>query len=298
MKKFQVLTDSTADVEKSYREEYDFDYLKNTFRFVGEEKEYDADLDWEELSAKEYYDKMRKGYLSKTSMVKTSEFEEKFNKYLSEGLDILYIACSSKLSGSYESGKMIAKELLQNYPDRKIICIDSLRSNYAEGLMSIDAAKMALDGMDIEEVAEYLENNKLNYHTYATVATLDYLKKAGRVKASKAFFGNLMGVKPIIIADAIGQNYSFKKVKGRKASLDEIVNQVKENIENASEATVFVEHADCLESAEYVADKIKELVNPKKINISTLGPIIGATTGPDTITVNFYGKKVTIVGED
>lgn len=298
MKKFQVLTDSTADVEKKYREEYDFDYMKNSFHFVDEDKEYDADLDWTEISSKDYYDKIRKGSLSKTSMIKPNEIEEKFTKYLEAGLDILYIACSSKLSGSFEAAKNMSKEFLEKYPDRKIICIDSLRSNYAEGLIAIDAAKMALNGCDIEEAVRYVEENKLNYHTYCTVATLEYLKKAGRIKASKAFFGNLMGVKPIILADAIGQNYSFKKVKGRKPSLDELVLLVKENIVNPSESTVFVEHADCFESAQYVADKIKEEVNPGMINISNIGPIVGATTGPDTITVNFYGKKVTIVGEE
>lgn len=298
MKKFQVLTDSTSDVEKSYREEYEIDYMKNSFRFVGSDDEFDADIDWTKISAKEYYDKMRKGSLSKTSMIKPTEIEEKFTKYLEAGLDILYIACSSKLSGSVEAAKNAAKDFLAKYPDRKIICIDSLRSCYAEGLITIDAAKMALNGCDIEEAAKYVEENKLKYHTYCTVATLDYLKKAGRVKASKAFFGNLMGVKPIIVADAIGNNYSFKKVKGRKASLEELVMLTKENIENPSEAIVFIEHADCIESALYVSDRIKEVINPGKINISNVGPIIGATTGPDTVIVNFFGKTVTIVGEE
>lgn len=296
MKKFQVLTDSTSDVEKKYRDEYDFDYLKMVFRL--KDREYDADVDWNEISAHDYYDSMRNGNRFITGLVKTEEFETKFKKYLDMGLDILYIACSSKLSGSLNNGKAIAKDLLEKYPGRKIICIDSLRSTYGQGQIAIAAAKLALEGLDIEQANKIIEDTKLNYQTYATVGSLEWLKKAGRVKASTAFFGNLFGVKPIIVGDALGNNYAYKKVKGRKASLDDIISTVKERIVNPNEATVYVEHADCIKDCQYVVDTIKETVNPKEIIIGNVGPIIGATTGPDTILVSFYGEKVTIIGEE
>ena len=295
MKTFQVITDSTSDVEKKFREEYDLDYLKMVFTIEG--KTYDADLDWKDISAKGYFDSMRKGNRSVTGQIKITELEEKFEKYLSQGLDILYIACSSKLSSSVNTAKSFADEILEKYKGRRIVCYDSLRSNYAEGYMAICAAKMAKDGKTLDEVISYLDQNKLKYQTYATVATLDWLKKAGRVKASTAFFGNLIGVKPIILGDKNGNNYSFKKVKGRKPSLDELVNIISERIDNKEDGILFIEHADCEKDAIYIKDAIKDKFKGQ-INVSTLGPIISATTGPDTITVNFYGEEVTIAGEE
>lgn len=295
MKKFIVLADSTCDIEKEYRDQYGFDYAKMIFREGT--KEYDADIDWEEMSAKDFYDSMRKGSTYTTGLVQTKELEEKFKKGLDAGLDILYVACSSGLSGSIGNGKLVAEELLPSYPGRKIRMLDPLRSCCSQGLIAKKACELAEEGKDIDEAFEILEVEKSNYRTYATVGSLNWLKKAGRVKASAAFFGNLLGVKPIIIQDTRGTNYAYKKVKGRKTSLDEIIMETKENIVNAAEQTVFVQHADCLSDAQYVANAIKEAVNPKEIVITNVGPIIGSCTGPDTIIVNFYGKTVTITGE-
>ena len=293
MKKFQVIADSTCDVQETLRLKYELDYAKMLFT-IGD-KEYQADLDWQEITPKEYYDMIRAGERSYTGLEPTAEFEAIFTKYLEEGMDILYISCSSKLSGTINNAKLISQELLDNYPNRKIICFDSLRSNYAQGLMAIDAAKMALEGKSIEETVDYLTKTRLNYQVYATVGTLDYLKKSGRIKASAAFFGNIMGVKPIILSDAIGNNFAFKKVKGRKASLDELVNIIKSKMIDPNSNTLHIEHADCLEDALYIKKNLENHV--KNIEISYLGPIIGATIGPNSITCSFYGEEVKLVGE-
>ena len=123
MKQFQVLTDSTADVEKKFRDKYDLDYIKMIFTIDG--KDYDADLDWSNIAPNEYYEMMRSGKRSVTGQIQPSETEEKFKKYLDEGLDILYISCSSRLSGSYNYAEVYAKELLEKYPGRRIVCFDS-----------------------------------------------------------------------------------------------------------------------------------------------------------------------------
>ena len=296
MKKVQVFTDSTSDIEKEYRDEVGLDYVKMVFTIDG--KNYDADLEWPEISPKDYYDLMRKGNRAVTGQVKSSEVEEKFKKAFEDGYDVLYIACSSKLSGSINSVKMYADEIVQKYPERKVVCYDSLRSNYAEGLMAFDVAKMANDGKSIEELVEYLDNNRLKYQTIATVESLEWLRKSGRVTATSAFFGNLFGVKPIIIGDKNGNNYAFKKVKGRKTSLDELVEIISNRFTNPKEYGICIEHADNEKDAQYVADKVKERLNPKYVHVSSLGPIIGATVGPGTITCNFYGEEVTIAGEE
>lgn len=294
MKSFQVITDSTSDVEALYRNEYGLDYVRMVFSING--KEYMADLDWNELSSEEYYELMRKGNRATTGLVNALEFSEKFEKYLSQGLDVLYISCSSKLSGSLNNGKIVAAELADKYPNNKVVCFDSLRSNYAQGMMALDACALANQGKSIDSVVKELSINRLKYQTYATVDSLEWLRKAGRVKASSAFFGNLFGVKPIIVGDAIGNNYAFKKIRGRKQSLDILCQMVVDRLENKENATVFIEHADCIEDALYLKDLILKKVNPKNINISSVGPIIGATVGPNSITVNFYGDKVSIQG--
>lgn len=291
-KLFQVLTDSTSDIEKEYRDQYGLDYLKMVFDIAG--KHYEADLDWPEIKPDDYYNLMRDGERSVTGLVQTTEVETKFNKYLSEGFDVLYITCSSKLSGSINQAKLLASEFIGNYPGKKVICLDSLRSNYAEAMIAMKAAELANEGKTIDEAVAIIEEEKLKYQTYATVGTLDYLRKAGRVKASKAFFGNLFGVKPIILGDAHGNNYAYKKMKGRKASLDELVNTVVERIENPENQVIYLEQANCMEDAEYIKEELIAKINPKEVHISALGPIIGATCGPDAITINFYGQKVEI----
>lgn len=296
MKSVQIFTDSTSDVVKKFREENELDYVRMVFTFAG--KNYDADLDWSDISPTEYYGMMRQGQRAITGQVQCQEIQTKFETALEKGLDVLYIACSSKLSQSVNMAKTFSEELAKKYPDRKIVCYDSLRSNYAEGYMAINAAKLALEGKSIDEIVKYLDENKLKYQTFASVGSLEWLKKAGRVKASAAFFGNLFSVKPIIVGDKIGNNYAFKKVKGRKTSLDELVNIIAERIENPEQAYLFIEHADCEKDAEYVKSEISKKINIKEIFISSIGPIVGCTVGPDSITVNFYGKEVEIAGEE
>lgn len=294
MKKFQVLTDSTSDIEKVLREELEIDYVQMLFAQDG--VEYGADLDWGRIDPHTYYERMLKGSRSTTGLATFGEFENKFRKYLEQGMDILYISCSSKLSGTVNNGRLVADELLKEFPNRRIVCFDSLRSCYAQGIMVMDAAKMALDGKELDEVCNYLEENKLNYQVHATVETLQFLKLSGRVKASTAFFGNLFGVKPIIVSDANGNNYAYKKIKGRKSSLNEIINIVKTRMIDPKNSTLFIEHADKIEDAEYIANGLKDFV--KETHISYVGPIIGATVGPGTITVSFYGQKIDFASEE
>ena len=296
MKTFYVFTDSTSDVEKVYRDELDFGYLKMAFRL--EDKDYDADLEWTVLSSQDFYNKLRQGNRATTNQILTTEVETKFAEAFEKGYDVFYLACSSKLSTSVNYAKVIGEEVVAKYPGRKFVCYDSLRSCYAEAMMAMDAAKMANEGKTLDEVVAYFDEHKLNYQTFATVGSLNWLKMAGRVKASAAFFGNLFGVKPIICGDTKGNNYGFKKVKGRKTSLDELVNITVERLQDNENATVYVEHGDSLRDAEYVAKEIKAKTNCKEVHISSLGPIIGASCGPDTIIVDFYGKKMDITGEE
>ena len=285
---FAVITDSTSDLSKELREKYSIDYCKMEFSL--EDKIFRASLDWDEISSKDFYDSMRSGKRYKTVQVPFKTFDEKFREHLSKGEDILYIACSSGLSGSVNTANVLASEFRTDFPGRKIICIDSLISGLGQGSMAIKAAQMRDEGKSLEDTAAWIEDNKLFFNQYGTVENLDYLKAAGRVTASSAFFGNLFSVKPILISDLEGHNLAVKKVKGRKSSLFELAAMTAQYITDPLSQTIYIGHADDEASANVVAEKIKELIPGAETSLYVIGPIVGASVGPGTIIVFYCGK--------
>ncbi|MGN0824071.1 MAG: DegV family protein [Candidatus Coproplasma sp.] len=292
MKDYVILTDSCSDLGKDVREKLGIDYVQMNIVYDG--KELPASLDWDLYTPAELYNIMRGGTRVTTNQVPVQNFNTAFIKYMEKGKDVVYIGCSSALSGSVNTGKVVADELAEKYPDNKIYVIDSLCSCLGEGLMAMDAAKMRQGGKSAEEVAQYIESNKLKYLQFAAVDDLTYLKRAGRVKASAAFFGNLFGVKPILISNRQGENLAVKKVKGRKNSLDELVTMLKANIVDPENQTVAVVHADCVKDAEYLKSKIESELNVKEVYVNYIGPIIGASVGPGTVGIYCKGVEVEV----
>ena len=297
MKKVQIITDSCSDLTPELMERYSIDYAQMNTVYEG--KTSPADLSWTAQDVHKFYDIMRNGGRITTTQVPVEEFNRVFRKYLDQGSDIVYIGCSLKQSGSVNTASVLAKKLTEEYPGSTIRCINSLRASMGIGMLAIEAAKFAENGTTADEVAEYIIS-KLNYvHEFCTVHTLDYMKRAGRVKASTAFFGNLLGVKPIIVADADGEQAAYKKVKGRSASLSEIVSLLKEHIRDAENQTVYLAHADCSQDE---VEKIKEMIRReipcKEIYVGYIGPIIGASIGPDAVAVFGFGDEQTFrIGE-
>ena len=239
----QILTDSCSDMPKELREKYNIDYVKMNTVYEG--KETPASLDFEYYTPKELYDTMRNGGRVTTTQVPPAEFERAFSQYLSEGKDVVYIGCALKQSSSVNTGTVVAKRLLQDNPEAKIFCIDALNACFGEALLAIRASEYRDQGMDAQAIADKVMGDRNFVNEYCTVHTLDYMKRAGRITASKAFFGNLFGVKPIIIADRVGAQVGYKKAKGRQTSMQEIVNLLKESIVDPENQTVFVLHGDC-----------------------------------------------------
>ncbi len=292
MANVKIVTDSCSDLGKDIREKYDILYAKMNTVYKGEETP--ASLDWESYSPKELYDIMRKGERVLTTQVPVEEFKKVFTNILEEGNDIVYIGCSVKLSGSINIASIVANELKEEYPERTIKCIDSLNSCMGEGALAVYAAKLRNDGMSAEEIADKVCEVRGNMNQFATVHSLDCLKRAGRVTASSAFFGNMLGVKPILISDKHGANTAIKKVKGRENSLREIVKLLKETITDAENQTIFLAHADCQEDADFVKSLVEQEIPCKEIYVNYMGPIIGASVGPGTIGLFAFGKEVTV----
>lgn len=298
MRKYVIVTDTCSDLDKVDREKYNIEYIKMHFAVNGEQ--YDADLDWQNLSFEDFYGIMRKGNRIITAQINTAEFLMQFEKFLTEGFDVLYIGCSSALSGSVKASLVARQELLQKYPDSKIICVDSLNASMGLGILCIVASKLREEGKSIEEVATWVEDNRRYVHQEATPEKLIWLKQAGRISASKAFIGGLLNVKPIIISDVNGANVSVEKVKGRTASFERIAQRFKERFINYPHQMIYFVHGDCIEDVKDLAKEIEKVLPEEakniQINIRRLGPTIGASCGPGMIGLYFFGTEETYDG--
>ena len=297
MKPVKIITDSCSDLTGELLEKYNIDYAKMRYTYGGTEKE--AILTWSEEAIHELYNVMRGGERVTTAQVPAEEYTRIFTKYIEEGYDIVSISCSSKQSSSVNTSYVVRDELMAKYPDAKILCIDSLNSCVPLGALVIEAAKMVEAGKSADEIYEWVMANRKKVLQYATVHSLKTMYKAGRVKGATAFFGNLLGVKPILINDVDGYQTGYKKVKGRQNSFQEVVNLLKENILDAENQTVFFAHADCdKEEVELLKNMIKEAIPCKDVYVSYIGPIIGGTIGPDAVCVSAFGKDVTFKAEE
>ncbi|MBQ9117954.1 MAG: DegV family protein [Clostridia bacterium] len=292
MKKYVIFTDSCSDLHKDLRDKYDIRYVP--MRFIYNDKDMEASLDWVDLSPKEFFDLMRDGTRIRTAAVNTQNYLDAFEPVLQEGYDILSISCTHALSTSVNSSYTARDELLAKYPDRKIVCVDSANSCGGEGMICIKAAMLRAEGKTIEETAAWLEENKLCFNQEAVVEKLTWLKQAGRVKATTAFFGNLLAIKPLLISDVHGNNVAIEKAKGRKHSLARCAERVAEEYV-PNDMGIHIRHADCLEDALILKEEIQKRLGlpDEAFDINYLGPIIGASVGPGTLSAYFFGKKVT-----
>ena len=289
MGSFDVIIDSVSDMPLELRQEYSIDYFANEY-YTGD-KRYTASLDWDQMSAHDFYESMRNGVRYKTTQVPEKTMTDKLRQHLLANKDVIYIACSSALSASIKTAYEVRDKLKAEFPDRKVICIDSLICGMSQGMIAIECAKMSEQGKTVEECGEWVEDNKLFYNQCDTFETLSYLKEAGKITASSAFFGNLFAVKPIIISDIKGQNLAVAKVKGRKSSFVEIADRVFKNIVSPEKQTIWVGHADCFFDADELEMELKKKIPSATIKKYVVGSIIGSASGPGTLVVNYFGRS-------
>ncbi len=292
MRKTIVLTDSTSDLPCELREKYSIEYVQ--MQYVMDGVEYPASLDWETHSAKEFYDFMRNGKQIKTTQVPTAAFKAAFEKHINDDVNVIYIGCSSALSGSVNLAGKLVEEM--GISDR-VWVVDSLCSSLGQGSMAIAAAQMLEQGKEPEEIVRHIEENKLNVNQFGTVASLEYLKRAGRIKAESAFFGNLFGIRPIIISDIAGQNYAIEKVKGALNTKKRIAEHIEKVSEGYERKVLYISHADAQEDAQLLKEIILEKTAFEEVQMSTIGPIVGSCVGPGTVIAFCYGEKVTVEGK-
>lgn len=285
MQNYSIICDSSCDLTAKMLDERSMPSVSLSFRFDGEKREYKCN----EMECKEFYDKMRKGGVAKTSGVNTAEFISAFESILKNDHDIIYIAFSSALSMTYQAACNASAELKEKYPNRKIAVIDSLCASAGIALL-IDLVKgKQAKGASFEETVEYAESMKGNVCHWFTVDDLEYLKRGGRINPSTAFFGNMLGIKPLLHVDDKGRLINVGKVRGRRATLVAMCDKYGELHEGSHD--VYISHADCIDDAKLISDMLKSRFDVNTRLITDVGPVIGSHSGPGTLALFFIGKE-------
>lgn len=288
MRDFVITTDNSADLPMDYYEKQGVGVASLTYTLDG--TTYDM---YTTIPSHDFYDAMRGGSMPTTSQVNPSDMRTLFEPYLKEGKDILHIAFSSGLSGSYNSSRIAAEELAEEYPDAKIVTIDSLSASLGQGLLVHKAVQMKADGKSFDEIAKWVEDHKLNLCHMFTVGDLNHLYRGGRISKLTAVFGTMVNIKPVLHVDQEGKLVNIDKVRGRKKSLIGLVDKMEEKIGSYRHKNdvIFISHGDCLEDAKYVAKQVEERFGYTEFMYNNVGATIGAHAGPGTVALFFLGDE-------
>ena len=287
MSEFVIVTDSSADLPASLVQELGVEVLPLSFTVQG--KTYHNYPDDREMDPKVFYKMLRDGEMATTSAVNVAEYTAMLEPLLQAGKDVLVLAFSSGLSTTYQSSVIAVNELSEQYPDRKICTVDTLCASMGQGLMVWLAAQEQKKGKSLEEVRDWVEENKLRLCHWFTVDDLHFLKRGGRISAATAVVGTMLSIKPVLHVDDEGHLISMGKARGRGASLTALVDHMEQTVTDVD--TVFISHGDCLADAEKVAADVKKRFGTRDVVINTIGPVIGAHAGPGTVALFFLGTK-------
>ena len=287
MSDFLIHTDSGCDISADLLAKWGVSAVYLTFRFDGEDKEYNGN----DMPAEEFYQRMRDGAVAKTAAVNTEVFKSAFEKTLAEGKDVLYIGFSSGLSTTFNSARLAAEELKDTYPERRVVLVDSLCASAGQGLL----VRLALDkkesGASLDETAAYTSALVPKLCHWFTVDDLVYLKRGGRISPTAAFVGNMLGIKPVLHVDNEGHLVNVSKVRGRKTAVTALADKYGELADKAESELIYISHGDCTEDAELLAKILSDRYGAKVDIITSVGTVIGAHSGPGTLALFFVAKE-------
>ena len=282
---FQIITDSCCDFPTPMYGQLGLTFVPLTVEFRGNTFD-----DKNDDTLKDMYQGLRAGEVAKTSAVNPSRWSQAMEKALAVGKDVLVLAFSSGLSTTYQSAVIAAEELKDEYPDRKIQVIDTLCASMGQGLLVWYACKKRDEGLSLDEVAQWVLDNRLHLCHWFTVDDLMYLKRGGRISAATALVGTMLQIKPLLHVDDEGHLINMTKTRGRKAAIDAMVKKAQELGAGYDNSTMFISHGDCLSDAEYLSRQLKEKCGVKDVVISYVGAVIGSHSGPGTLALFFLGS--------
>lgn len=291
---FQIVVDSAANIPAELVKKYDIRVISFVNYVNGQPLTcFDPDLTMEQERAKgkEYYDALRAGAEIKTGLISSGDFEECFRSIMENNEDVLYFSLSKNISGTYNSARIAAQELMENPPmGRRIRMIDSLNASLAQGILAIYASEMRSQGMDFDTIADTLETYPARMNGIFTVGDLKYLAKTGRLSGSAALVGNILSIKPILRGNKDGYIVQYKKCRGRKAALNTLVSLVCETIIDPKEQIIGIAHADSYEDSLYVMEEIQKQVQVREFINTSYDYCTGSHVGPDTIALFYMAK--------
>ncbi len=287
MNEYIIFTDSACDIAPELLKEWGVKYQNLTFHFEGEEREYQN----EEMAPAEFYARMRAGQVAKTSAINVETFKAAFEAELKAGSDVLYLGFSSGLSNTCNAAQLAANELLESYPERKLIVVDTLCASAGQGLLVYLTLQKKNEGASIEEAAAYAREQIPHLCHWFTVDDLMFLKRGGRVSPAVALIGTMLNIKPVMHVDDEGHLIKVSQARGRKASLKAIVEQYDALALTPDAGTVFICHGDCMDDAQRLAGMVREKHGVEVKLITYTGTVIGAHSGPGTLALFFLGTE-------
>lgn len=286
---YVVVCGATGDLPQSVIEEYGLVMIPMTIHLG--EQDYSYDPKEEKLTCKEFYRQLKAGTESKTSQITPSVFKETFEGFLKQGKDILYLAFSSGLSGTYNSARLVAMDLAEEYPDRQIVCVDSLCASIGEGLLCYHAGRMKKEGKSFEEVVAWVKENHTRICHWFSVDDLIHLKRGGRLNSLEAVVGTALKIKPILSVDKEGKLTVVAKLRGTKKGMEYLKERLISDGTNPAEQTVIIGHADAPEIAEQLKEQLLSEGLVREVIITNIGPIIGTHVGSGMFALTFLGDN-------
>lgn len=286
---YVIFTDSTTDLTPLLINHFDLQIMSLSFSIDG--STYDDVADNKEMPISDFYNRLRHGSVATTAQIAPQEIINKFEPVLQGGKDIIYIAFSSALSGTYQSGCIAAKQLALQYPQRKIKVIDSLAASMGEGLLVCLAAEKKQFGYTIEQLEAWVLENRDHLCHWFTVDDLHFLKRGGRISAATAIIGSALSIKPIMHVDNGGNLTPVRKVRGRQQSLMALANELDKTIIDRGCQNIFISHGNCLTDAKFLENEIHSIIPKAQIYLNNVGPVIGSHSGPGTVALFFMGTQ-------
>ena len=284
----KIVTDSSCDLGINFIEENNIELIQLLLNLDGEIIKDDLG---KSLGYREFYEKLRAGSMPSTSQINIYTFEEKFKELLDKGYEILYIGLSSALSGTFNSANMARNNILEENPNAKIAVVDSISVSMGLGMLIKKACKMIEEGKMLEDIVQWIEENKNKVIHAILVDDLKHLKRGGRVSASTAAVGSILNIKPLLKLNNSGAVEVSEKIKGKKKGLKRLVSIVKENAINIENEILYIMHGDVLEEAQYLKGIILQELNFKDVKVEYIGTVIGTHGGPGTIATVFWGNE-------
>ena len=289
MREFVIMTDSCCDMTAKMAADLELEVLPLSLHMGAQE--YRNLLDRSEIGFQDFYNRIRSGEEATTSAISVGAFEERMRPILRQGRDILCINFSSALSTTYQSAAIAAEDMRAEFPEAKVLVVDSLCASLGQGLLVYLCAQEKKRGATIDEVHAFAEATKGRVCHWFTVDDLNHLKRGGRISAATALFGTMLSIKPVMHVDDTGHLVPVSKARGRRSSLVELVNHMEKTAVDPAHQTVFISHGDCEGDALFVADEIKKRFGTEQIYLNFVGPVIGNHSGPGTVALFFLGSQ-------